>query len=317
MTAQALWRRSNRATMVDVSVIVPVYLVEGQLRECLDSILAQDHPSFEVIAVNDASPDGSPSILREYAAQDERLKIIDLPVNQGLGAARNAGIAEAIGQWIWFVDSDDWIEPGAIGAAVGRAQETGAEIVIFDYRRIYPDGRVLRGGRTDILADAPERFTVRDYPQILQLLQIACNKLIERAALDRLELRFVDGWYEDTPFSYPLLVGTASISALPRPLLNYRQREGAITRSASARHFEVLGQWERAMERALTLSDESRTIHNALAQLMVRRSAFNEASPGRLPHTSRRTRWFTTGGRQDLGGGSSTPMFLPCSERST
>ena len=267
----------------EVSLIVPVYQVQDYLRECLDSILSQDFPDFEVIAVNDASPDDSVAILREYAGRDTRLRIIDLPSSGGLGAARNVGIAAARGRWLWFVDSDDWLAPGAIGAALRRGRDSGAEVVIFDYLRRYPDGRTLPGGRVDILMAAPPLFTVNDYPDVLQLLQIACNKLVRRDLLDRLNLRFVDGWYEDTPFSFPLLIGARALTTLPLPLLNYRQRDGAITRTFSPRHIEVLSQWDHAIEHASALPHSNRRVRAALSQLMVRHSTAVLMKHERIP----------------------------------
>jgi CDP-glycerol glycerophosphotransferase len=260
-----------------------VYRVEDYLRECLDSILSQDFPDLEVIAVNDASPDGSLAILQDYAERDKRVRIIDLPSSGGLGAARNVGIAAARGEWLWFVDSDDWLAPGAVSAAVRRGRDTGADVVIFDYLRHYPDGRTLPGGRVDILIAAPSVFTVKDYPDVLQLLQIACNKLVRRDVLDRLELRFVDGWYEDTPFSFPLLIGAGALTTLAQPLLNYRQRDGAITRTLSPRHMEVLTQWDQAIERARGLPHSDKGIRAALSQLMVRHSTAVLMKHERIP----------------------------------
>jgi CDP-glycerol glycerophosphotransferase len=81
------------------------------------------------------------------------------------------------------------------------------------------------------------------------VLHIACNKLVRRSLMERMGLSFVDGWYEDVPFSYPLLLAASSLTTLPEPLLRYRQRQGAITASAAPRHMEVLTQWDRAMQK--------------------------------------------------------------------
>jgi CDP-glycerol glycerophosphotransferase len=256
--------------MPQVSVIVPVYRTEGFLAECLESILSQDFAELELIAVNDASPDGSLALLRNYKARDPRVRVIDLPKNQGLGAARNAGIEAAQGKWLWFVDSDDTIIPGAVSRAVARGEHVGAEVVVFHWTRHYRDGHVLPGSRGRVLVAAPDHFTVSDYPAILQLLQIVCNKLISRDLLNRLALRFVDGWYEDTPFTYPLLVGATAITTLPDALLQYRQREEAITRTHSPRHLEVLSQWSIAMKKVRAMPRGSSEVRATLFHIMVR-----------------------------------------------
>ncbi len=93
-----------------VSVIVPIYKTEKYLRRCVDSILAQTYGNLEVILVDDGSPDHCPEICDDYARQDDRVKVIH-QINQGVSAARNAGIKAATGGWIQFVDSDDWLEP--------------------------------------------------------------------------------------------------------------------------------------------------------------------------------------------------------------
>ena len=95
-----------------LSVVVPVYRVEGYLRECLDSILAGAGADVEVVAVDDASPDGCAAILDRYAAADPRVRVVRMAANVGLGMARNAGLDAARGEYVWFVDSDDWLPPG-------------------------------------------------------------------------------------------------------------------------------------------------------------------------------------------------------------
>ena len=95
--------------MPKVSVIVPVYKVESYLRKCVDSILGQSFSDFEVILVDDGSPDNCGAICDDYATRDQRVKVIH-KINGGLSDARNVGLDAAIGQYICFVDSDDWIE---------------------------------------------------------------------------------------------------------------------------------------------------------------------------------------------------------------
>jgi glycosyltransferase involved in cell wall biosynthesis len=117
-----------------ISVIIPVYDVAAYLPECLDSILGPGG-DIEVIAVDDASPDGCGALLADRAAADPRLHVIHLAVNGGPGAARNAGLARATGQYVWFVDADDRLADGALAAV--RAALRGR-----------PDGRELRGRRS-------------------------------------------------------------------------------------------------------------------------------------------------------------------------
>ena len=127
--------------MPAVSVIVPVYNTEKYIRKCLDSLTAQTLRDIEIICVNDCSTDGSLDILREYAARDTRIKIIDFEQNRGAAAARNTGIDAAAGEYIGFVDSDDFIDPDFYEKLYTKATETGADIVKgADLKICYPNG---------------------------------------------------------------------------------------------------------------------------------------------------------------------------------
>ena len=123
--------------MSTVSIIVPVYKVEDYIRECLDSILAQTYPYFELILVDDGSPDNCGRICDDYAKGDNRIKVVH-KVNGGISSARNAGLEVAKGEWIMHVDGDDWIEPDMIESLIEAAQVTGADLVFGDFMKYGP-----------------------------------------------------------------------------------------------------------------------------------------------------------------------------------
>lgn len=120
-----------------VSVIVPVYKVEDYIGECIDSILAQTYPDFELILVDDGSPDSCGRICDDYAKGDNRIKVVH-KVNGGLTSARNAGLEVAKGEWIMHVDGDDWIESDMIESLIEAAQATGADLVFGDFTKYGP-----------------------------------------------------------------------------------------------------------------------------------------------------------------------------------
>ena len=122
--------------MKKVSVIVPVYNVEKYLPKCLDSIVGQTYENLEIICVDDGSPDNSAEILRNYAEKDNRIKVISKE-NNGLSSARNAGMEIATGEYIVFVDSDDWIDENTIESAVSVAENEGFDMVMWGYTREY------------------------------------------------------------------------------------------------------------------------------------------------------------------------------------
>ena len=123
--------------MSTVSIIVPIYKVEDYIRECIDSILAQMYPDFELILVDDGSPDDCGRICDDYAKGDNRIKVVH-KVNGGISSARNAGLEVAKGEWIMHVDGDDWIEPDMIESLIEAAQITGADMVIGDFVKYGP-----------------------------------------------------------------------------------------------------------------------------------------------------------------------------------
>ena len=123
--------------MSTVSIIVPIYKVEDYIRECTDSILAQTYPDFELILVDDGSPDDCGRICDDYAKGDNRIKVVH-KVNGGISSARNAGLEVAKGEWIMHVDGDDWIEPDMIESLIEAAQITGSDMVFGDFMKYGP-----------------------------------------------------------------------------------------------------------------------------------------------------------------------------------
>lgn len=125
--------------MPQVSVIIPVYNVEPYLDEALQSVLGQSLTDLEVIAVDDGSTDGSLAILQRYAARDSRVKVFS-QTNQGQSAARNAALQHAHGKYLYFMDSDDSIKPGALQRCYDYITDTGADFIFFDADTVYEEG---------------------------------------------------------------------------------------------------------------------------------------------------------------------------------
>lgn len=238
--------------MLKISIIIPVYKVQGFLRECLDSILASSYPHLEVIGVNDCSPDQSGQILAEFAAADPRVRALRTPHNGGSGAARNLGLDQASGDYVWFVDSDDVIAPGSIERIIAKLTEYEADarpdVLIFDYQRLTETGELLDGDLPGLIRTdpPPAAFTFSTWPTVARYTHTTWNKVVRRDFLVGLGLRFHPGWYQDVPWTYPLLLAAEHMALLDTVGYHYRQRRaGSVTRTASDRHFEVLMQWQR------------------------------------------------------------------------
>lgn len=211
-----------------VSIIVPVYKVEAYLERCLDSIIAQDYWPLEVILINDGSPDGCGEIMHRYEARWSFIQSF-WQENQGLGAARNAGIDRATGKYLAFIDSDDYIEPDYISCLVQSAQKHDADVVVCNF---FVNFSGLRSLAFPLLT-RPKRMTGEDAARIsLKLFKIptvAWNKLYRASLFTAPEVRFPSIYYEDIATMSRLLVHAANVAIIRKPLYHYCIRKTSIT----------------------------------------------------------------------------------------
>ena len=212
--------------MAQVSVVIPVYNIEQHLRQCLDSVVAQTLDDLEIICVDDGSTDTSLQILEEYAARDNRLQVISRK-NSGPGAARNAGFERATGEFLIFLDSDDWFEPDFLELMRRQAKQTGADITIcraveFDTQTggEFPSEWMLKTRYLPDLVFQPEEIA----PHLFQFTYgMAWDKLYARSFLMRTGLQFPTlRNSEDLAFVFPSLLAAKRIAVLPEVLLHHR-----------------------------------------------------------------------------------------------
>lgn len=147
-----------------VSIILPIYNVENYLPQCLDSVINQTYKSLEIICVDDGSPDSSAEIVRKYAENDGRIKLISQK-NQGLSGARNTGIDAAQGEYIMFLDSDDWIDLSTCEAAVKEIEKESAQLVLWSYMREFPG----KSSPKDIFGSLNEKTVVFENEKMTSL----------------------------------------------------------------------------------------------------------------------------------------------------
>ena len=278
-----------------LTIVVPVYAVEDYLDQCLESIRAglsaEESAAVEVIAVDDHSPDRCGGMLDAYAARHGDLKVLHLPTNLGLGPARNAGLAEARGEYVWFVDSDDWLPEGSVRAVLASLREHRPDVLLIDHLRVHDDGRLEADASSHLLRDVPSPTRLADRPQLLYLQHTAWNRVIRRAHLERLDLRFLPSWYEDVPFSHPVLIAAAGIAVLDRVCYHYRVgRAGAITQTRSHRHFEAFDQYDRLFD-WLDARQCEPGIRGALFSLMISHLLVVAGNDSRL-HPGQRRAFF-------------------------
>ena len=225
---------------IQVSIIVPVHNTAHYLQKCLDSVLDQSFKDYECICVNDASSDSSLEILREYAAKDSRFKVIDGAFG-GPSATRNVALSEAEGDYIAFLDADDWWEQGMLGKVVARAAETQADMVIFDYWLAYEGGSRLDTYRDQEMFSRLDGTVVNigSCPELAGFVGI-WDRLFRRDVLVPHGF-MVDRLYEDAIYSAEATLIAKRVAIMADHLYYYRRNvENSITydEDASRKHEE-------------------------------------------------------------------------------
>lgn len=213
---------------LDLSVIVPVYRVEAYLPRCIDSILAQQVPDMEVLLVEDGSPDGCGAICDGYAARDRRVRVIHKE-NGGLSSARNAGLDAARGEFVTFVDSDDYLAPGAYEAMLDLAREQGAQLVCGGRYDVDEDTGTITPG---LCPEKTERLTGQALVGRIFLWDgcdsSACDKLYRRELFEG--IRYPVGRVcEDVPVTYRVALRAERAAMWSGRYYHYCHRSGSIT----------------------------------------------------------------------------------------
>ena len=222
-------------------MVIPVYNVEPYLRECLDSVLNQTFADWEAVCVDDGSTDSSAAILADYAAKDDRIKTITQP-NGGLSAARNTGMKATQGDYVLFLDSDDWLEPNAL--KVLSENLDGEDMLCFSGRRYFEDAKTFHPA--DELSE--KRYgTGMDYYNENALLNrdfaFVCVVLraYRRAVLTDHKLQFKEGvFHEDNLFTPLVCYYAQNVRVVNACLYNYRVRANSITTTFDSKRLRDL-----------------------------------------------------------------------------
>jgi len=216
--------------MPTISVIVPVYKVEKYIHRCVDSILAQTYRNFELILVDDGSPDNCGAICDAYAVRDSRVIVIHQE-NGGLSAARNAGIdwafANSDSQWLTFVDSDDWVHPEYLQQLFTSAQELNVSVSVCSYEETESASPVVGGSALKPILWSAEQF----YMQKLINATIACGKLYRKDCFEKRRYP-VGRIHEDEFVTYRILLEAKEIAFTEAPMYAYFVNPSGITKSS-------------------------------------------------------------------------------------
>ncbi|WP_053984382.1 glycosyltransferase family 2 protein [Niameybacter massiliensis] len=211
-----------------ISIIVPIYKVEDYIEKCITSILDQTYKNLEIILADDGSPDGCGEICDQYAEMDSRIKVIHKE-NGGLSSARNTGLDIASGEYIGFVDSDDYIEKDMYEQLYNAIKKHKVEIAVCNFKRVYEKmreeiNRVIPYSNQEVFTSRQVLLELHKEPFLWNL---AVNKLYSRRLFK--EIRYTEGMiFEDMDIAHKIFRAATSVVYIASPLYCYYQREDSI-----------------------------------------------------------------------------------------
>ncbi|PGT76795.1 glycosyltransferase family 2 protein [Priestia megaterium] len=257
-----------------ISIIIPVYNVEPYLGRCIDSVLNQSHQDIEIILINDGSVDNSGKICDEYAIKDKRIKVTHKP-NSGVSAARNDGIRMATGDYISFIDSDDYIEPNMLKSLLSLCIKTHSQIAICAVKTRYIDGKVIRESY-NLETEVPITNIVDRPTDFSKICGSACQCLYSLNLIQSQGGYFEEGvpLGEDRLFNMKIISSAKSIVYTNEPFYNYLHHKTSAVRSFRADYFDKICKFRiRQLEymNTLNLNNEkySRIFHIMFLDFVV------------------------------------------------
>lgn len=254
------------------SIILPIYKVEKYLRPCVDTILNQTYKDFEIILVDDGSPDSCPQICDEYASIDKRVKVIHKK-NGGQADARNVGLDSASGDYICYVDSDDYFASNKVLELLADKAKTNPDIVHYKFMEWYESDGHIAKCRFDYNVKTEGCSVAEIYCDLIDkdaYYNSAWSKIIRRELLMDNNIRFEKGIVgEDNEWYYHVIMVAKSLILVDEPLYVYRRRQGSTTTTASRKNLldqlHVLEKWENILK-TVPNDDRARVVWGSLAK---------------------------------------------------
>lgn len=228
-----------------LSIIVPVYNVEQYLNRCLSSILNSTFQDFEVIVINDGSTDKTEEVIQEFIDKYKDKIVYISKRNAGVSMARNLGIEKALGKYITFVDSDDYIEPNMFELMIEKLEKDNFDVVICDVRLVYEDNQNTKVISSGYTSDLYHKNKIRETMPIFY--PVMWNKIYKTELVKK--IKFTSGvWYEDMEYLLKLYPDINSIGVVKEPLYNYLQRKNSITYTYSDKLYDIINNMERVID---------------------------------------------------------------------
>lgn len=222
-----------------ISVIIPIYKVEEYLSKCIDSVINQTYKNLEIILVDDGSPDNCPKMCDEWAKNDNRIKVIHKK-NGGLSDARNAGIDIAKGEYLTFIDSDDYIDNEYISTLCYLIKKYNSDISMVDIKRVFDNGKIYNTSNNEEFVMTQEEFFEKMLYGERDLDNSASAKLYKKELFNDVKYP-VGRLYEDTATTYKIIFKSNQIPVLSKSLYNYAIRSTSIVQgNFSQKKLEII-----------------------------------------------------------------------------
>ncbi len=216
--------------MSKISVIIPIYNVEKYLEKCLESVINQTYKDLEIICVDDCSPDNSNKIVQEYLKKDSRIKLIQREKNGGLSAARNSGLNKATGEYVYFLDSDDWIDLDYLEKMVSAMKENNVDVVLNTKIIKEEEGKQNAQFLPNLCPEALENVSLKTKNCVWKLVWNTWAYLWKKSALDKIDAKFPEGFInEDMYFQSIVLSSLDKIYVTRNSSYHYLIRKNSIS----------------------------------------------------------------------------------------
>lgn len=224
---------------IKLSIIIPCYNVEKYVEKCINSLIAQTLDNIEIIVVNDGSKDNTLKILKKYGKENSNIKLIDKK-NAGVSAARNDALKIAKGEYIGFLDSDDWVEKDMFEKMYNKAINENLDIVACDTNAVYPDKNIIIKSNVS-RTSTPEELMINAYAVIW-------NKIYKKELLNGITFKEGMTFCEDVLFLYKVYSRVKKVGSIDEALHYYLQREGSLTYTYDKKLYQLIDSLDNVVE---------------------------------------------------------------------
>ncbi|MBQ3105301.1 MAG: glycosyltransferase family 2 protein [Lachnospiraceae bacterium] len=266
-----------------ISIVVPVYNSQSYISTCIESILSQTYADWELLLINNGSADNSLELCRSYADKDARIRIFHQEKNEGVSVARNLGIREAVGEWITFIDADDWVAADYLETLLGMQEKQRVSVAVCGYKKVYEKDRSAAAGVLENKSMAPEADTGRelwtlwDRKRFIAEHMLAGNVhcwgiLFETAWLRERSILFPEGITigEDLIFLTEAALAAAHVAVTEYTGYGYYiNPAGAMNRAFTPAFMDQIICWQKAGEKILALYPEFRETMESICLVSV------------------------------------------------